>query len=75
MHNTVRMPSPDLLTTRQVADRLGVVPSTVSRMVQRGILKPARKVDGPTKVAWFEFRRADVERLAAARSQSTRGAA
>lgn len=74
MHNAVRMPSPELLTTRQVAERLGVVPSTVSRMVRRGDLKPARRVDGPNKVAWFEFRRADVERVAE-RRQHVRGAA
>lgn len=53
-----------LMTKREVAELLGLNPSTVNRMVRKGALKPARTVDGPQRVAMYLFRRSDVERLA-----------
>lgn len=44
----------DLLTTKQVADRLGVAVSTVSRMARDGRLIPALKTDGLRGAMWFE---------------------
>jgi excisionase family DNA binding protein len=38
------MPMPDLITTREASDLLGVVVSTVTRMVERGDLTPVQKL-------------------------------
>lgn len=45
LHKTVPMPATHLLTTRQVAKRLGVDQSTVWRLVERGRLEPAVRLD------------------------------
>lgn len=46
---------------------LGVHPSTVQRMIPDE-LKPAVEFDGPSRIAMYMFKRADVERLAAKRA-------
>jgi excisionase family DNA binding protein len=56
-----------LLTTRDVADRLGVTPSTVSRLVARGDLTPVFKLAGPRGA--FLFRPADIDQLEQAAKQ------
>lgn len=53
----------ELLSTQDVADLLGVTPSTISRRVATGELTPAMKAPG-IRGAMF-FRRADVETLGA----------
>lgn len=62
------MPPTNLVTTKEAADILGVVPSTVNRMVTSGRLTPSSRVDGPTRIAMHLFRRSDVERLARKRA-------
>ena len=56
-----------LLTTRDVADRLGVSPATVTRMVARGDLTPVFKLAGPRGA--FLFRPADIDQLEQAAKQ------
>jgi excisionase family DNA binding protein len=51
--------SKDEMTPAQVAEVLGVSPSTVRRYEQRGILKPARRLPGSR---YRRYSRADVER-------------
>lgn len=53
-----------LLSTQQVADRLGTYPRAVSRMVERGELQPAQRVSGrgafmfhPSTVSALELQR------------------
>lgn len=53
--------TPDLVSTSQVAEVLGVGASTVSRMVTAGRLEPAYRAPG-IRGAFF-FRRADVDAL------------
>lgn len=50
----------DELTPQQVADLLGVSPSTVRRYEAKGILAPARRLPGSK---YRRYNRADVERL------------
>jgi hypothetical protein len=58
----------DEIVTREALDILGITdPSTISRWVQLGKLKPARKLPG--KNGPFLFHRADVEALAAERAE------
>jgi predicted site-specific integrase-resolvase len=49
----------DLLTTAELAQRLGVSPSAISRRVAKGELKPAAK--GPGKRGAFFFAPEPVE--------------
>lgn len=66
MHNSVRMPpTVDLMTTAEVAERLGVSVSTVTRMAQSGRLTPAHK--SPAKRGAYVFDRATVEAYVAER--------
>lgn len=51
--------SPDLITTRQAADRLHVAVSTVSRMVSAGRLEPVVRLDNNQML----FDPADIEAL------------
>jgi excisionase family DNA binding protein len=53
------MPRTQLLTTRQVAKRLGVDQSTVWRLVERGRLEPALRLDNRQML----FDPADIEDL------------
>ena len=67
--NTGHMPSPELMTKREVAELLGLNPKTVNRMVQSGELKPARTIAGTRRpVAMYLFSRTAVERLAKKRA-------
>ena len=52
---------PELLTSVQVAARLGKSARTIHRMVQAGVLRPVQKLPGPNGA--FLFRPEDVERL------------
>jgi hypothetical protein len=61
------MTQPALVTKREAAEILGVHPSTVNRMIPAQ-LRPAAQLDGPSRVAMYLFRRADVERLALKRA-------
>lgn len=54
--------STNLLTTREVADMLGVTPAGVSRMVSRGKLAVHMRAGGGTGGAML-FRRRDVQVL------------
>ena len=53
------MSKPDLMTTREVCDRLGISTSTLSRWVAAGELQPVKKGRGLRGA--FIFARADVE--------------
>lgn len=60
----------DEITTREALQILGYSePSTISRYVKLGKLKPSRKLPGRT--GSFLFWRADVERLAAERKAAS----
>jgi citrate synthase len=62
------MPSePHLLTTEQVAARLGVKPATVYAYVSRGLLTSMRNADGKGSL----FARADVDAFVAGRRRAT----
>lgn len=66
VHNSVRMPPDiDLMTTAEVAERLGVSVSTVTRMAQAARLTPAYK--SPAKRGAYVFDRAVVEAYVAER--------
>lgn len=53
------------ITKREAADILGVTPSAVHRMMDRGELVPAETVlSGTGRAIIHTFRRRDVERLA-----------
>ena len=56
-----------LLTTAQAAERLGVNVRMISRLVERGELKPARTIDGGQRDRpyAFLFKTSDVEALGA----------
>jgi excisionase family DNA binding protein len=57
-------PPPDLLTTPQVAEMLGVATPTIHRAVRLGQLKPAYRLPG----AWL-FRPDEVERYIQRRTE------
>ena len=54
----------DLITKREAADILGVTPSTVHRMMDRGELLAAESITTNGATVLHRFRLADVERLA-----------
>ena len=57
------------LTKREAADILGVSPSAVQRMMDRGELRPAATITAPSGVVIMHtFRRSDVDRLAKRRA-------
>lgn len=56
--------SPELVTTAEVADRLGCDVRTVHRMVRTGRLTPVQKLPGRT--GSYVFSPADIDALAAA---------
>jgi len=60
------MSNSGLVTTRHVADRLGVTPRQVARLVERGELTPVVKAPGPTGAFMFNADEVDdlVERTA-----------
>lgn len=57
-----------LITKREAADLLGVTPSSVHRMMDRGELIAAESVRTNNKTVLHRFRRSDVERLAVRRA-------
>lgn len=60
------MTTPDIVTSPEAGQILGCSAKTVVRLVRRGTLKPARRLDtGPNGA--FLFFRADVEQLAKAK--------
>lgn len=62
------MPKNEPLSTKQVAELLGVSPATVARMVKRKVLK-ARPVSAHLmRAKAFEFDRSEVERYITANS-------
>src|SRR5438094_870330 len=61
------MPAEPMLTTDDVAHRLGVKPSTVYAYVSRGLLKSRRNADGKGSL----FTRADVDAFVAGRRKTT----
>lgn len=56
------------LTKREAADLLGVTPSAVHRMMDRGELQPVQTVDSCGRVVLYLFSKSDVERIAAKRA-------
>jgi predicted DNA-binding transcriptional regulator AlpA len=58
----------NLITKREAADLLGVTPSSVHRMMDRGELTAAESVKTNNKTVLHRFRRSDVERLATRRA-------
>ena len=60
------MPIDDLLTTRKVAQRLGVTVRQVHGLVERGELAPVTRLDPPTGPLFFSEE--DVAKLEAERS-------
>ncbi|MGQ4576166.1 helix-turn-helix domain-containing protein [Dermabacteraceae bacterium P7006] len=52
-----------VISTAEVARRLHVAPSTVTKRVERGLLHPARKLPGRTGAYLFDP--AEIDRLAA----------
>jgi excisionase family DNA binding protein len=61
---------PDEITTGEAADILGVSRRQVSRLVLDKSLTPTRRIGNNR---WYLLDRADVERLAEARTVSTNG--
>lgn len=57
------------VTTRQTAARLGIHPRTVARLVERGEIRPAARLDLGHYGA-FVFDNAEVERVAALRAKN-----
>lgn len=63
------MTKPTLLTTPQVAERLGVSIDTVQRLARGGVLRPEIKFPGlrgaslfhPDEIARYEARKAEVD--------------
>jgi len=51
------------ITKREAADVLGVTPSAVQRMVDRGELRPAKAVESNGRVVLYMFADRDVLRL------------
>ncbi|MGQ4544404.1 helix-turn-helix domain-containing protein [Dermabacteraceae bacterium P13088] len=62
-----------VISTAEVARRLHVAPSTVTKRVERGLLRPARKLPGRTGAYLFDA--AEIERLAARERHEKRRAA
>lgn len=58
--------APGLLTTRQVAERLGVEPDTVRHLAKTAVLPPIRFGER----GLYRFRLADVEALLTPRSRA-----
>lgn len=58
----------NLITKREAADLLGVTPSSVHRMMDRGELIAAESVKTNNRTVLHRFRRSDVERLATRRA-------
>ena len=54
----------DMLTTKEVADRLGVSVAKVHRLIAAGVIAPHFKLDG--KTGRYYFAASDVDDLAAA---------
>ena len=74
MAKSVPMANPDdLIPSREVAELLGCGRSTLTRWVQEGRLKEAKKFDGPTGPRLFW--RKDVLRLAKQLDRSPAGEA
>lgn len=68
------MPDDELIGTADAAAILGVTLPTIKRLALRGdALQPAVKMRGKTGA--YLFRRADVERLAAARAEAEKAKA
>ena len=61
------MPAEPMLTTEDVARRLGVKPSTVYAYVSRGLLKSRRNAEGKGSL----FARTDVDAFVASRKRTT----
>jgi len=55
------MPNPDLLSTTQACEVIGIERSTVSRWVQQGLMQPTLKL--PSQTGAFLFDVAEVERV------------
>lgn len=60
--------TPELVTTTQVAERLGLTPITILRAVQAGVIKPAQRLPG-TKGVWL-FHPDEVERYVKLREEA-----
>lgn len=56
------------LTTRKVADRLGITVRQVHTLIARGDLTPAGRLDPPTGT--YFFAEAEVDRFAASRTEA-----
>ena len=57
------MTQPGELTKREAADMLGVTPSTVQRMIDRGTLRPSRTIETNGRRVLHLFRLREIERL------------
>lgn len=53
----------NMLSTKEVAERLGVSVRTVHRRVESGLLVPTQTIPGNTRIAAYLFDEADVARL------------
>lgn len=62
------MPKNEPLSTKQVAELLGVSPATVARMVKRELLKPRPVSAHLQRAKAFVFDRAEIERYIKANS-------
>lgn len=60
------MDTPETITSAEAAQRLGVITTTVSKLVRRGALTPVKKLPGIRGAYLFDP--SDVDALAAARS-------
>lgn len=69
------MHAQDLLSTAQVAERIGKDVSTVSRRVSSGAITPALRIGGGANGGAMFFRPRDVEKLAAVECSESRDAA
>ena len=67
------MTAAELLTTSQVADRLGLGRTTIVNMVNRNEIKPTARVE-LTRFGAYLFDPAEVERVAALRSKKAEAA-
>lgn len=59
---------PELITTTQVAERLGLTPITILRAVQAGVIKPAQRLPG-IKGQWL-FHPDEADRYAKLRADA-----
>lgn len=62
------VPRSAVITKREAADLLGVTPSAVQRMMERGVLRVAETVNTNGRPVLHLFRLTDVERLATKRA-------